>query len=164
MAKLSVQTTGFDGVIGLVAGIERRVERLPAGWELSTRSKLAVIHHLGGRQTVSRRVQRGIAAKTRVAPPRVGTVMIHPARPVRATDAMAAAAAKQVSLFAVKGGSIAIEPIMRKDVNQQFASGGRPGWVASRDWGEQRARKPTLGGASGRVGVGWAAATFRERR
>lgn len=161
MATLRVETRDFPRVIGFIEGIRRRVVQTPSRWQLRA-SGLAAIHQAGGRQTVKASVQRAIAAKTGATPPRAGTVMIHPRRPIRVTRDMAKKASRGLAKSWLGRGKHGIEAAMRGGALIQMDQGGDPPWVASRDWGNFRARRPTLGGRGSRVGSEWARARFVE--
>ena len=163
MALITVQTKGFDSINRFFGSVLKRAKG-PRRYVLETSDRLAKIHQQGGRQRVTRPVQRAIAAKTGVAPPKVGKTMIHPERPVRVTPSMAKEASRGLVRFYLLGGQRGIERSMRKGVAVQFARGGVPFWRRSRDWGRLRAARPTLGGAGGRVAAGWRRARFTERR
>lgn len=163
MATIRVETRNFPRVTRFLAEIRRRVLKAPSGWELRARG-LAAIHQAGGQQTVKASVQRAIAAKTGATPPRLGSVMKHPRRPIRATSAMAKKAARGLARSWIRRGDDGIESAMRDGALVQMDMGGDPSWVPSRDWGRLKARKPTLGGRGSRVGSEWAKASFAEIR
>ena len=161
MATLRVETRNFPRVIRFIADIRRRVVKTPSGWELRARG-LAALHQAGGRQTVKPSVQRAIAAKTGATPPRGGTVMKHPRRPIRVLPGMAKKASRGLAKSWLGRGDHGIEAALRDGALAQMDKGGDPSWKPSRDWGRLKARRPTLGGRRSRVGSEWAKARFAE--
>ncbi len=164
-----VTLRNFPGVIRVISAPARRAKVMPRRYRRWTRlgTKLGTIHHRGGRQkVVSNAQRRAIAAK--VGPdqriPRVGTVMIHPRRPVHARIRMARDVVRHLSKHVLHGGKRRVGPIMLKDILQQFAVGGSPSWKPGRNWGRLRARRPPLGGRAGRVARTWARGRFEELR
>ena len=140
MATLRVQTRNFPRAIRFIEDIRRRVADSPSSWELRA-GGLAAIHQAGGRQTVTESVQRAIAAKTGATPPRVGTVLKHPKRPVRVTPAMTKKAGLGLAKSWIRRGDHRIEATMREGALEQMDKGGSPSWVLSRDYGRFRAAR-----------------------
>ncbi len=157
MAFLRVKTRGFDRVIAVPGKAAERAKAMPSRYRFETSAKLSVIHQHGGRQTVSGRMQRALAVKIGPggSPPRVGTVLRHPSRPVRADQRMAKDSATHLARHVLHGTERSIQPIMRHGTRQQFSRGGVPGWRQARAWGLIRPGSPTLGGPSSRVASGW---------
>lgn len=166
MAGFTVQLKGFDALDRYLSRIVKRAQKAPRRSILLTRDRLAVIHQHGGTQTVTPEMQRAIARKIGPGekPPAVGKVLIHPSRPVRPTPAMLRRASKGLARHILRGGPRTTGQIMREEVSAQYGAGGTPSWRPSRNWGRIQARRPTLGGAGGRVHAGWRAASYREVR
>lgn len=163
---ITVRTRGFGALVRNAEGRAQRARQLPRRYRLSTGAKLAVIHQRGGVQfVVSERQRSAIRAKVgpNVPVPAVGRSMRHPRRLVRATPMMAKLSARAMARHVVRGGPRGVEPVMRREVSRQYASGGQPSWIPSRTWGNLVARRPTLGGAGGRVAAGWRQASYTER-
>ena len=139
--------------------LSSRFENQPKGWQLRARGKLANIHAAGAKVRVTRKMQGYLGAQLGVVPPRVGKLLIIPARPPSATFKMARGVAKDVAIHVVTGRPAQIKKTMVEGVLLQFDRGFAP---PSRDWGDFKAARPTLGGRRGRVAKGWIQGTFRK--
>ncbi len=159
MALFRVETD-FSGPINLIGGVKRRAQRLPREMRRETTEKIAVVAQFGARQTVTRRMQRAIAVKIGpgASPPRLGSTMVQPPRPMRVTPTMTKLASKGIARHVLRGVPHPTEKILGEGVVRQAAAGGIPRWPVSRDWGQLRSRRPTLGGR------GWPSAQYVERR
>lgn len=161
-----VKTKGLGKVVTFVAAVARRARRLPRRYSISTSDTVANVQHRGGRQRVTRPMQLAIRAK--VGPgariPKVNATLVHPRRPVHATLKMSARAVAALGKHVLFGGPTGVEPTLRRSISAQFAAGGTPSWPASRSWGRLTARRPTLGGAAGRVAKAWQQGPYREGR
>lgn len=161
MARISIRGSILP-LVRFLRPISKRARGLPKGWELRpARGSLAHVHHGGARTRVIRPMQAALAKKTGLAPPRLGKVLIIPARPVLISNKAARAASRAVGRHILTGKAVQAEKILKSAAAESFRLGG-PGWKNSRDWGRARARRPTLGGAGGRVAAGWQRGRFNE--
>lgn len=161
MAGISIRGNLLP-LVRFLRPISKRARALPGGWELRpARGSLAQVHHGGARTRVTRPMQAALAKQTGQAPPRLGKILVIPARPVRISDKAARGASRAVAKHLVTGKPIQAEKILKSAAVESFQVGG-PGWARSRNWGRWRASTPPLGGGGGRVARGWQGGRFSE--
>ncbi len=174
MAQITVKATGLKAIGLQFAGYLFRARRMPKRMAIEARGMITQAHHKGFVSRPRRHSDRFIQgvlkkqffAGTGQKPPRLATIrrgLRNPPRPVSATKPMAKAVTEVLvaQFFGAKDESP--EQVIRADIARQFRVGGDPKWEVSRDFGSLRAKRPTLGGAGGRVHEGWRG-PYRETR
>ena len=161
MTRIVVQNSIPQFILKPLRLISRRAQELPQESHLAARGKLANVHAGGARTRVTRPIQLALIRATGQAPPRIGSELVNPPRPIGVTPKTTKEAGRDMARFVVRGGKLRTQQIMLAGVMTQFDAGGIPSWRKSRRWGRWVPRNPTLGGRGGSVADGWRQATYR---
>ncbi len=175
MAEITVKATGLRAIGLQFAGYLFRARRMPRRMTVETDDGLAAAHQQGyisrPRRRSARFIQGVLAGRyftgAGQAPPRLSTIrrgFRSPARPINATDRMAKDVTDVLVAKFFGGKEESPEQVIRANIDLQFGVGGDPKWERSENFGSLRARRPTLGGRSGRIAAAWRRGRYSGRK